>query len=329
MRKTWARRVAKAISAILLLGAAGLTGYLFYTPGSWHPAQLITVRPTGADGFAWPYLLYIPGSLRGSAPPETTRLLVAPNNSGSPKESQAYHGLMARAGLLVLKRQADALQTPLLIPVFPRPATDTALYTHALDRDSLTTDKPGLQRLDLQLLAMVDDARGRVARATGVTVEEQVLMWGFSASGMFVNRFVMLHPERVRAAAIHAPGGWPVAPLGEYEGLPLRYPVGVGDLDELVGAPVDLDQVRQVPLLFTLGSADTNDSVPYWDGYDPEDRELIFAQFGDTPVERWPVAEELYRRMGLDARFLLLPGAGHFPTGEALREQRDFLRQAP
>src|SRR5262249_52758998 len=68
------------------------------------------------------------------------------------------------------------------------------------------------------LIAMIDHARSIL----GSRICPRVLMSGFSASGSFAGRFTMLHPERVLAAAIGSPGGWPLAPSDEW-----TYPVGV------------------------------------------------------------------------------------------------------
>ena len=114
------------------------------------------------------------------------------------------------------------------MPVFPRPATDWKIYTHALDRDAMLTDKKEYARFDLQLVAMIDDARARLKKDK-LKFDKSVLMTGFSASGMFANRFVFLHPDRVKAAAIGSPGGWAIAPVANYKEKTLRYPIGTGD----------------------------------------------------------------------------------------------------
>lgn len=77
----------------------------------------------------------------------------------------------------------------LLIPVFPRLQKYEDFYMHALDRDALTTEIEGLKRIDRQLISMIDDARERM-KQKGLVLNEKVLMAGFSASGMFVNRLL-------------------------------------------------------------------------------------------------------------------------------------------
>jgi hypothetical protein len=79
------------------------------------------------------------------------------------------------------------MDVAILVPAFPRPAGQSDIYTQALDRDSLQTDIPELSRLDLQLEGMIDDATARLSER-GWKVDRKILMWGFSASGMFVNR---------------------------------------------------------------------------------------------------------------------------------------------
>jgi pimeloyl-ACP methyl ester carboxylesterase len=199
---------------------------------------------------------------------------------------------------------------------------DWQLYTHALDLDTMITQKPGLIRLDLQLLAMIDDARRRLP-----SVQERVLMMGFSADAMFANRFTLLHPERVRAVTIGSPGGWPMVPVRQVGDTKLRYPIGTANLTEVGGRTLRLEDLRNVSMFFYLGDQDTNDSGPYKDGYDPEDRMIVDKLFGTTPVQRWPRAEELYRQAGVPATFRLYPGAGHVPNEAMDRDVFEFLQK--
>ncbi len=272
-------------------------------------------------GFDWPYYLYLPVSV----PPGTsTRLLVAPNNTGTCSDDQAVHDEAARRQADGLSILAERMRTPLLVPTFPRPYSNWQVYTHALDRDTLLTTLPGLRRLDLQLIAMIEHARTRL-QAAGINVAARVLMSGFSASGMFTNRFTALHPDRVQAAAIGSPGGWPIAPVASWQGDGLRYPVGIADLQDLVGAPFDAQTFKAVPLHFYIGDQDTNDSVPYSDGYDAQDRDLVNRLFGTTPVARWPHAQAVYESAQCNAEFLTYPGVGHQVTQEIMLDIVLFL----
>ena len=114
--------------------------------------------------------------------------------------------------------------------------------------------------------------RGRRLKKKNLKFDKRVLINGFSASGMFANRFTFLHPTRVKAAAIGSPGGWAIAPAAEFKGKTLRYPIGTSDFKTVAGEKLDLKNLRKVPLFIFLGDKDENDSVVFGDGYEEEDK---------------------------------------------------------
>ena len=159
----------------------------------------------------------------------------------------------------------------------------------------------------------------------GLTFEKRVFMSGFSAQGMFTNRFTFLHPDRVKAAAIGSPGGWPIAPVENYKDKSLRYPIGVADIKKVSGKKLDLAILKKVPLFVFMGSKDTNDSVPFDDSYDHEDRDLINPLFGETPVSRWAISESLYKQTGLNATFKMYKDVAHTISSEMRDDIRAFF----
>lgn len=287
--------------------------------------KILRIDAHPEKGFLWPYYIFIPESAQQIGEKgELIYLLVFPNNTGEPSDDLNVHDQAARNKI---DQNADIparLGTPMLIPVFPRPwevKLERDLYVHALDRRTLETDIPELERVDLQLLAMIDDAAAQL-RERGWEVNERVLMMGFSASGMFANRFTVLHPDRVLAAAIGSPGGWPVAPVAAWEGNALNYPLGVSDLKEITGQDFDLETYRGIRQLYYIGDQDDNDAV------DRENRPYLDRLFGSTPVERWPHAEQIYTSVSADAQFILEMGVGHTISSEAWRRQIEFFSNA-
>jgi hypothetical protein len=92
----------------------------------------------GADpekGFNFPYLLFVP---KGIDPAADRHLFVETNNTGRTSDDLQVH---EKAAVRLVhadytNRIARELGTPLLVPVFPRPATEWQIYTHSLDEDT-------------------------------------------------------------------------------------------------------------------------------------------------------------------------------------------------
>ncbi|MEM7480806.1 MAG: hypothetical protein AAF481_06505 [Acidobacteriota bacterium] len=306
--KRWSkkRKILSAIVAVVLL--------LLAVPCAVMGPYVLRVQRFEAEpelGYHAPFFVYAsPGSRRAAEAGEPVTMLVQPNNSGIPSDDAEVHSKDAWWTAFGRHGLADELEVVLLVPAFVRPWEDWQIYTHALDRDVLTTERRDLARVDLQLLAMVEQARKSLA-AEGIRVEERFLLQGYSASGMFANRFAVLHPRRVKAVAAGSPGGWPIAPLARWQDESLPYPIGIADLEELTGAPFDTEAYAEVPQLLVMGSLDDNDSVDFRDGWDEEPAATVDRLFGATPLDRWDDAEKVYRQAGAQARFLLVDGVDH------------------
>ncbi|MEJ2078374.1 MAG: Ig-like domain-containing protein [Acidobacteriota bacterium] len=277
---------------------------MFTTTGD--DVQRIEAAPE--KGFSWPYFLYVPLTVK-----TPTFLLVETNNTGTVSDDQAVHESSARSIIVQTAAKADELGSPMLVPTFPRPASHPEVYTHALDRNTLLTQLPGLERIDLQLLAMIDDARQRLA-GLGLSTDPRIWIIGASASGQFDSRFVMLHPDRVKAASIGCPGYGPIVPVAEWNGVTLPYPEGISDLAQLVGKPFDVETFRTVPLQVWVGDKDTN-IVPWYKPESDPEVALVAQAFGavDEPEEytRWPAYEAAYQSVTSMAQFVVFPDMAH------------------
>jgi hypothetical protein len=177
---------------LLLILSVFLSGCSMFENG-----HLIRVNSKTAQGFNYPYFLFIPSS---SSKAEKQIIIVEPNNTGTADDSFEVHEAIAK----ILATDADhignyvsrKLHYPLLVPVFPRPMQYWQVYTHALDRDVQLQRGTDLERIDLQLLSMISDAQSTLTKM-GFQVHDKILMTGFSASGTFVNRFSAIHPGNI------------------------------------------------------------------------------------------------------------------------------------
>jgi hypothetical protein len=276
-----------------------------------------------AKGFSYPYYLVVPP---GVDTPSV--IVVEPNNTGTTDDSFAVHDVAASNLITSRIPFAGDMRSPFLVPVFPRPSSNWWVYAQALDRDCFTTSNTALQHLDTQLLAMIADARSRLG-TLGLSTDSKVFIMGFSASGMFANRFTALHPGSIKAAAVGSPGGWPLAPIATYSGENLRYNVGIYDVGALTGTNFNLSAFAAVPQYFFIGDQDVNDSVPYTDSYDPVDADQVNRLFGTTPMQRWPVAHTIYTNAGCtNAQFVTYPGIGHTFTAQMQDDIKHFFYPA-
>jgi hypothetical protein len=114
--------------------------------------------------------------------------------------------------------------------------------------------------------------------------------------------------------------------LGVYREKKLRYPIGVDDLESVAGRGLKIKALRKVNFFVYLGDQDDNDSVPFGDGYEETDKDLIFELFGKTPVERWEISKKLYQENKLRAEFKLYPGIKHAMTKEMMADITAFLQ---
>lgn len=281
-------------------------------------SEMLVVPAAPEKGFHYPYILRVPEETKARW------LLVEPNNTGAVSDDFAVH---EKAAMDLSKKAigayvASRLGLPLLVPVFPRPATEWQIYTHHLDRDSMLVRSGPMRRMDLQLLAMIDDARATL-NARGVRVEKKVLMTGFSASGTFSNRFTMMHPERVHAVAAGGLNGLLMIP----DELP--YPLGLSDFRAVTGERFHKRAWRRVPQFLYMGATDDNDAVQFDDGYSDDERKLVFTILGEKmQPDRWRRCQELYRKAGANATFRTYPHIGHGTDQKINDEITEFFRRA-
>jgi hypothetical protein len=288
--------------------------------------QLIYNEHDPSRGFNFPYLLFIPDDMQ---PENELILIVEPNNSGFASDDFKRHlekaERTASRDFYIGNFVARKLKYPLIVPVFPRSETDWKIYTHAYDRDLALQKGNDLERLDLQLLSMVDHAREQLSEK-GYTIREQFLMTGFSASGTFVNRFTAIHPEKVLAYAAGGLNGLLILPLEEMEGEVLPFPVGVHDFQTLFGKTFNAADFKNTPQFVFMGENDDNDAILFDDGYEEYERKLVFGLLGEKmQPTRWQKCREIYSEENVAAEIITIMDVGHEQTEFIKNEIVDFF----
>jgi hypothetical protein len=286
--------------------------------------MIFKIAPDPGKGFHFPYYLYLP---QGMDPAADRHLLVEANNTGTASDDfQVHDDAAVRLALSShATRMAAALGTPLLVPVFPRPREQWQAYTHSLDEDTLLIASGPLQRIDLQLILMIRDAQA-LLRRNHVNVRDRVFMHGYSASGVFANRFPVLHPEVVRAVATGGVNAIPIFPIAQWHGTTLPFPVGIADLKKIAGIDFNESAYKQVSQYIYMGDLDRNDTTLSRDAFCEEHAKLIRELIGAEMPKRWQVSRSIYRELGLPAQCVTYNGSGHEIKSEMIDDVVKFFR---
>ena len=285
-------------------------------PGQYTPkVELIEADP--AAGFHYPYFLYTPD--RNETESELP-LLVEPNNTGTSTDDFSKHRVAARE-LLTRRRTrtiAGELTVPALVPVFPRPESqpvDWTHYTHHLDIDTLEIESGPLERIDKQLLNMIEHARTSLDERGYPVTDDGVLLNGFSASGTFADRFTVLYPNEILSVTAGGLNGMVLLPMEELDGKELPYHIGLANVEDLIRHSPDLEELDATRQFLYMGGEDESDTLPYDDAWTDDDlAQLAREVYGDDMIEdRFPRCESIYQQAEIQATFKVYDGVGHTP----------------
>jgi hypothetical protein len=293
----------------------------------FNGGTLIYIDAEPSRGFHFPYFLFLPENL---IPDSNVFLIIEPNNSGFASDNLKDHKEKARRiatrDFYVGNYVSREIKMPLLVPVFPRPKSDWKIYTHALDRDAMLQKNTTLVRIDLQLLAMVEDAKERLEEMD-YSIYDQFFITGFSASGTFTNRFTAVHPEKVKAMAAGGFNGLLLLPLEEIDGEKLIYPIGTNDFQKLFNKQFNSAAFNETPQFLFMGALDDNDAIPYADAFDSDEREIIYRTLGGEMLPlRWDNCQRIYDSEGVKAQFKTYEGIGHEQTAEIKEDILEFFK---
>lgn len=296
--------------------------------GEARNQSLTLVAADPAKGFYWPYYLAIPSTVGDSAAIllEATDAPIAAGvgYTGFAPDVDAQNRAQYFAFDLF-----RGLGSPVLMPVLPhlpseRLPNGEVFWPLHLDDDIFSVANVEYQRLDLQVVAMIADARSRLA-ALGIQAAQTVFVDGFSSVGIFANRFSLLHPEAVRAVAVGG-AGIHMLPLADWLGERLAYPVGVGGIEGQSGVAFDRNAFLRAPFYVYMGENDTgNDPIGV---LDPPAASQIQRLFGTTLRGRFDAVAAAWATSGGPSQFVVYPGAGHELTGTMVTDLNNFFYRA-
>lgn len=279
--------------------------------------------------FNFGYILYIPPKILKNP----TLIIVGSNVSHTSNSVEEANVEVLKSGLrpnTPIYSVANKLGLPILYPLFPRICNENeTIYNHMLSSNSLSNKtlkivEYGLERVDLQLIEMIKDATQKLIEI-GVEIDNKYIIEGFSASAKFANRFTLLHPELIKLCIAGGVSGILTLPMFRIKKEKLLWPIGIGNLEELSDIHITEDQInifKQVRQFYYMGSEDlTNDPFAIKDDGSPLYSGIISKveglqlnkYFGNKNMVRWPIIQNYYNSLGVNAIFKTYEGFDHTP----------------
>lgn len=241
------------------------------------------------------YCLYVPSSYREGGEDIYPLTVVV---HGTERGAQRYRDEFADFG--------EEHQSIILAPLFP-----CGIDQPGELNNYKFIDYHGI-RFDRILLAMLDEVAALYRLAA-----DRFLLHGFSGGGHFAHRFYYLHPHRLSAVSIGAPG------LVTLLDPDRDWWVGTRGMEQRFDRTLDLDEMRRVPVQMVIGGEDTDT----WEITLSESDDLWMDGGNDagvTRLDRLASLKHSFIRAGIDVRYDIVPGVGH-EGFDILEPVKEFL----
>jgi dienelactone hydrolase len=154
-------------------------------------------------------------------------------------------------------------------------------------------------RYDQVVIAMVEEMAEKYQQDWS-----KFAIFGFSGGGHFSHRFAILHPEKLWAASIGAPGSVTLLDPNR------DWWVGVRDLEARFGKPFRPSELAKIPVQMVVGDAD----LETWEiTHKPGGKYYMEGanDAGNTRPERLATLAQSFRDAGVDVTFDAVKGVSH------------------
>ena len=244
----------------------------------------------------FPFCLYVPPDIHEPGP--APQLIVGMHGTG--RNVAEYRDWFAQFG--------QWNRCVILAPLFP------AGVRGDRDRDGYKYVLEGDIRYDRVLLAMVDELEDLYGLRF-----PRFALWGYSGGGHFTHRFLLLHPGRLWAVSIGAPGSvTQIDPNRDWW-------VGIRNMEAIFGTAPDLDAMRRVAIHMVVGDADRET----WEiTHKPGGRRWMEGanDAGPTRPDRLETLRRNFAEHGIEAQLEIVPGVSHDAARVVPRVQGFFAR---
>lgn len=266
------------------------------------------------------YLVALPEEVRDNA----TMLVESYNSSGKPKDTYKENVKTALIeGTEIDKLLIDVvINQPIVLPITPN-------INGCSDCQQLSKESVEEEKIHIRFLDCIKSAKADIEQLTGKKVNDKIFLNGYSASGVFAQRFAFIYPELVEKCLIGGAAGSIPIPSKD-----IGYPIGIKDYEELFGKEFDKTAFRNIQYGYYVAENEERENAE-WDinGDFIESKKQIPApmhdmsfravttpkevgkaqreRLGQTMNERYRHSIEYYKELDIDVSSIILRDAVH------------------
>lgn len=216
----------------------------------------------------------------------------------------------------------SGLPAPIIVPLIPSHKNYPYLQQLSLECFNLPENDKNY-KIDEQVVRIISKAKTILKDEIGLTVSDKIFLNGYSSSGVFAQRFALLHPDIIETACIGGASGSIPVPTED-----LSYPLGITDYEQLTGRTFDFESYSKIKFRYYVGEYETqNKSNTRVDDFDAPAPMHDMSYFNrSVPVDvgkkqREILGEDMFSRakrtiqvlkiLGIDIQHEIILGRGH------------------
>ncbi len=250
----------------------------------------------------------------------TDRIILEANNLES-ENTQEVIEQGIQTGIKLARLISD-FPSAIVIPLIPSFKNYPYLQQLSLECFNIPVSDKNY-RMDEQVVRIIDAAKSILKNEIGLTVREKIFLNGYSSSGVFAQRFSLLHPDIVDTVCIGGASGSIPIPTEK-----LAYPLGIANYESLTGREFDLESYSKIKFRYYVSEFETqNKSAARFDDlgrYAPMHDMSCFDRSIPTEVGKYQrelLGTEMFSRaentirilqnLGIDIQHKIILGANH------------------
>jgi alcohol dehydrogenase class IV len=114
-------------------------------------------------------------------------------------------------------------------------------------------------------------------------------------------------------------------PADRINGVPLTWPLGTYDFEELTGRQFDFDTYKTIPQFICRGENDLGDVRKYLDQYSLDQAHIVIDQFGDNSITQLRFLHEYLRSVGIHAKLKIYDDLAHELSATMIHDAFEFF----